>query len=89
MGKYVPLGEYLANCPQIRCALSLSKIEEIIDAKLPPSAREYRQWWENYKAHVQARDGWLSVGWKVESVNKNLSTISFIRAHLVHLESGS
>ena len=71
-GKYTPLENYLRNLPvnQKEVALSFEQIERIINAKLPPSAYEYQQWWENEKEgnHVNAR-AWANAGWKVESVD--------------------
>ena len=48
-GKYSPLENYLRDLPanQKEAALSFEQIERIINAKLPPSAYEYQQWWEN------------------------------------------
>jgi hypothetical protein len=79
MNKYEPLGKYLAKYPKARCSLSVKEIEEIIDAKLPPSSRQYREWWANDDSHIQARDGWLGVGWKVEGVNPSYTKIQFVR----------
>ena len=77
MGKYDPLGKYLEkNCSK-RCTLSTREIEKILGFELPPSSRKYRQWWINIDSHVQAKDGWLNVGWKVESVTKDFKSITF------------
>jgi hypothetical protein len=81
-GKYTPLENYLRNLPanQREVVLSFQQIERIINAKLPPSAYEYHQWWENEKEgnHVNAR-AWANAGWKVESVNFNLKQAKLVR----------
>ena len=43
-GKYTPLENYLRDLPanQKEVALSFEQIERILNAKLPPSAYEYR-----------------------------------------------
>ena len=82
-GKYTPLENYLCDLPatQKEVALSFEQIEKIINAKLPPSAREYQQWWENEKEgnHVNAR-AWAIAGWKVESVDFNRKQVRLVRA---------
>ena len=68
-GKYTPLEKYLRDLPanQKEVALSFEQIERIINAKLPPSAIEYQQWWENEKEgnHVNA-PAWAKAGWKAD-----------------------
>jgi hypothetical protein len=81
-GKYAPLDHYLRDLPanQKEVALSFEQIEGIINAKLPPSAYEYPQWWENEREgnHVNAR-AWASAGWKVESVDFNRKQARLVR----------
>ena len=72
VGKYTPLENYLRDLPanQKEVALSFEQIEQILGSKLPSSAHEYRQWWENEKEgnHVNAR-AWANAGWKVGNVD--------------------
>lgn len=81
-GKYTPLENYLCHLPaaQKEFALSFQQIEGIINAKLPPCAHEYRQWWENEKEgnHVNAR-AWANAGWKVESVDFGRKLAKLVR----------
>ena len=81
-GKYTTLENYLRGLPanQKEVALSFEQIERIINAKLPPSAYEYQQWWENEKEgnHVNAR-AWANAGWKVESVDFNRKQARLVR----------
>jgi hypothetical protein len=81
-GKYTPFENYLRDLPanQNEVALSFEQIERIINAKLPPSAYEYQQWWENEKEgnHVNAR-AWANAGWKVESVDFNRKLARLVR----------
>jgi len=83
-GKYTPLENYLRDLPvnQREVVLSFEQIESIINAKLPPSAYGYQQWWDNEKEgnHVNAR-AWAKAGWKVERVDFNRK-----RARLVRVE---
>jgi hypothetical protein len=81
-GKYTSLENYLRSLPnhQKEVTLSFTQIETIINGRLPSSAYEYRQWWENEKEgnHVNAR-AWANAGWKVESVNFNEKWVKLIR----------
>lgn len=81
-GKYSPLEKYLLGLPtsQKEVTLGFEEIERIINATLPPSAHEHREWWENEKEgnHVNAR-AWANAGWKVESVDFNRKQARLIR----------
>lgn len=65
MGKYEHLGDYLMEQRGDCCTLTFGKIEEIISASLPPSARQHRAWWANDGTHPQARS-WMRAGWRSE-----------------------
>lgn len=81
-GKYTPLENYLRDLPasEKEVTLSFDQIEGILNDKLPPSAYEYQQWWENEKEgnHVNAR-AWANAGWKVESVDFNRKQARLVR----------
>ena len=81
-GKYNPLEQYLRELPanQTEVTLGFEQIERILDAKLPSSAYEYRQWWENEKEgnHVTARAG-AKAGWKVENVDFSTKRANLVR----------
>ena len=65
MGKYEHLGDYLMEQPGDCCTLTFGRIEEIIGASLPSSARHHRAWWANDGTHPQARS-WMRAGWSSE-----------------------
>ena len=81
-GKYTPLENYLRGLPgnQREVVLSFEQIERIINAKLPPSAYGYQEWWENEKEgnHVNAR-AWATAGWRVESVDFSRKQARLVR----------
>jgi mRNA-degrading endonuclease RelE of RelBE toxin-antitoxin system len=54
--KYHPLREFLSTQPETKASLSLSfaGIEQIINDRLPASARKYPAWWSNDSTHSQA-----------------------------------
>ncbi len=65
MGKYEHLGEYLTEQAGDGCTLTFARIEELIGASLPPSARNHRAWWANDATHPQARS-WMRAGWHAD-----------------------
>jgi hypothetical protein len=81
-GKYAPLEQYLLELPseQREVTLGFAEIERILDAKLPSSAYEYRQWWENEKEgnHVNTR-AWANASWNVENVDFNKKQVTLVR----------
>jgi hypothetical protein len=81
-GKYTPLENYLRDLPvsQREVVLSFEQIERILNAKLPPSAYEYQQWWENEKEgnHVNPR-AWANAGWKIEDVDFSKKRVILVR----------
>jgi len=81
IGKYLPLRMCLIEVSHAESdvQLSFAEIEQIIDARLPPSAHNHREWWSNHVgSHVQAR-AWLEAGWEVESVDQEARTVRFRR----------
>jgi len=96
MGKYDVLGQYLGELRKELRTLSFSEVEEVLGFHLPISARTHRPWWANDETHVQAIDGWLSVGWKAESVNLTREMVTFRKSvkkkpertpYLLHIEN--
>jgi hypothetical protein len=91
-GKYTPLEEYLRDLPegQREITLSFEQIERIINARLPPSAHGYQQWWANEKegnhvnprawTHLRLRPVQVNTGWKVEEVNFQEKWVKLVRA---------
>ena len=70
--KYDPLEEHLSEIPKdkIEVTLTFRQMETILGFKLPSSAVDYRQWWENptdSKGRSQAA-AWIGAGFLVDSV---------------------
>jgi len=83
MSKYDPLRGFLESIPPDveKRSLSFSRIESIIGAALPASARKHRAWWSNPTSrrdhpHAQA---WLAAGWKVDTVDQEHEWVRFRR----------
>jgi predicted transcriptional regulator len=80
---YAPLALYLLNKPTNVEGenLTFKAIEEIIEGKLPASARQTRSWWANDSVgHVQSQQ-WLDVGWRVSYVDMKKETVLFTRIY--------
>jgi len=82
MSKYDPLRDYLKRLSQTHNEITLSfeQINRILEADLPKSAYQYREWWSNEVGgrHVQAHS-WQDAGWKVDSVEFNRKRVRFVR----------
>ena len=91
MPKYEPLGDFLGALPrgQKQVTLGFKRIETLLGEPLPPSAREYEQWWwggrvkrgridANWQDQVQQRV-WEDAGWTVEDLDLRLQHVTFRR----------
>ena len=64
--KYRGLYLHLSSLTEQEWSGSFSQIEQIIGNRLPPSARDHREWWSNHRGpgiHRQARS-WIAAGWE-------------------------
>jgi hypothetical protein len=81
-GKYSLLKKYLTSLPdsQNNLTLSFNEIDHILNDKLPYSAHQYREWWENETegSHVQAQC-WMDAGWSVDTVDFNRKSVKLVR----------
>ena len=80
MGKYSPLGKFLKASGRERIEMPFKDIERILGSTLPHSARVHRAWWANHAGHIQARDGWLAAGYRVEHVDLEGRVVCFVRS---------
>jgi len=83
MSKYDPLRDMLLQIPPniSEKTLTFSEIETILGFTLPGSAYNHRPWWANPSStndHPYAQS-WLSVDWKVETVNQSQERVRFLR----------
>ncbi|HIK16467.1 MAG TPA: DUF4268 domain-containing protein [Leptolyngbyaceae cyanobacterium M33_DOE_097] len=80
--RYAPLALWLQEQVEEglgKVALTFEQVETIIDDKLPPSARQHRNWWANDSVgHTQSQQ-WLDVGWRVSNVNISEERVVFSR----------
>ena len=79
--RYTPLALYLQRLPlqEDKVRLHFKQIEEIIQGSLPPSARQYRNWWANDPVSHPQSQQWLEAGWKVSGVNIGEQKVVFSR----------
>src|SRR3984893_12346827 len=78
-GKYPPLYKPLLVAAMLgdgSIQLGLDETERLVGG-LPPSARNYREWWAN-GGHTQAK-AWMDAGWAVAMVNHGAGSVRFER----------
>ena len=91
MPKYEPLRDFLASLPrgQKQVTLGFKRVEDLLGEPLPPSAREYEEWWvgghvkrgrinATWKDQVQQR-AWEDAGWTIDEVSLLLKNVTFRR----------
>ena len=75
--KYDALTEYLHQSGHSSVTLSFSQLESILQFRLPPSARKYKEWWGNGN-HSHA-DGWMNAGYLVDNFSLTQETVTFCK----------
>jgi hypothetical protein len=81
-GKYALLEEYLRGLPtsEEELTLTFERIEEILNDRLPPSAREDSSWWGNQRQGIQIETiPWMDAGWMMEIVDLHEKWVRFVR----------
>ena len=80
-GRYAALADWLQSQPGdiTKVQLSFSDIEEIIDAKLPASARDHRAWWANDSVGHRHSQQWLEAGGRSSYLNMTEGKVTFVR----------
>ena len=80
MNKYSALSNYLSGITEGEIQITFSRVEEIIEGKLPPSAMRHPAWWSNEKkgthnwAHL-----WQAAGWATDGVDFKRQIVTFRR----------
>jgi CBS domain-containing protein len=79
-GRYAKLAVWLqGKSSSSDEVLTFEEVEEIIQAKLPPSARAHRAWWANDSVSHPQSKLWLEVGWRVVYVELDGQFVHFTR----------
>lgn len=79
MGKYEPFGQFLRKQRTQEVRLTFGEIENIVKAKLPPSARQQRAWWSNNPDNSVMTKVWLDAGFRSEQVDMEARKLVFRR----------
>lgn len=80
MSKYSPLKTHLQREGRQQIRMSFAEIEEIIDNRLPPSARKHRPWWSNNPTNSVITYAWLSAGYRTAQVDMPGETLVFVKS---------
>ena len=79
VGKYEPFGQFLRKQRAQEVRLTFGEIENIVKAKLPPSARRQRAWWSNNPDNSVMTKVWLDAGFRSEQVDMEARKLVFRR----------
>jgi len=82
MSKFTPLMDFLYEVPEEvhEFSLSFERIEEIIQACLPPSAIQSPEWWSNeLNEEDNQAEAWRQAGWLVKFVELPEKWVKFWR----------
>ena len=80
--KYLPLARHLLKAPAATAELQFhfKEIEEILNAHLPPEARQFVNWWANQKSGKPAHAfAWMAAGWLIPKVDIKADRVTFKR----------
>jgi hypothetical protein len=76
--KYEKLFDYLVGLEKFEWRATFEEIEEILERRLPKSARLYPAWWSN-GGHLSQTSPWINAGWRTSDLNLSGETIRFQR----------
>lgn len=79
MAKYEKIGSFLEKLVPNRMEFSFVQLEELIEGKLPPSARKYKAWWGNTKIPGRQSENWLKRNWMATDVDLVRERVAFTR----------
>lgn len=79
MGKYDPLGIFLAEQAESEVPMTFRQIEALIDAPLPPAATRHRAWWSNNADNSVITRTWRGAGFRALQVDMAAGTLVFRR----------
>jgi hypothetical protein len=75
--KYHPLFEHLLFNGHGQVTMTFAEIEDVLSAKLPPSARSREEWWSNSpNGHSQAR-AWMRAGYETSGIDLDGQKVTF------------
>ncbi len=83
--KYQPLHDYLQQCEQDQLVLTLTEIERLLGAPLPPSARTRRAWWSNRSRGAVQAVAWMAAGYRVQKLDLTAEHVTFGKPGLVYI----
>ena len=79
MAKYDPLVHFFARCKDTELTMRFSEIESVLEAKLPPSARKYREWWNEGNGSHYWANAWMAAGYRLDDLNQTAERVRFVK----------
>lgn len=77
--KYYKLKLYFSECCRIYLTLTFEEIEDIIQDKLPASARKASEWWYPRKQTNRIAEAWISEGYSLVRIDIGKEKVRFKR----------
>lgn len=80
--KYLVLTRYLLSLPptQREAEFAFLELEKLLNAHMPPEARQFPNWWANTKTGKRAHSfAWISAGWIVSKSDIKSHRVTFSR----------
>jgi DNA-binding XRE family transcriptional regulator len=75
--KYQQLLSYLQRQDQAEITLTFAHIEDLIEGRLPDSARTKRAWWSNRSKGALQANAWMQAGYLVDRLDLAQETVTF------------
>ena len=79
MSKYEPLTRFLQHQPGSAVRLSFAQIEQLVGFKLPDSAQQKLDWWNNSSSGDEGAEAWRAAGFRSEEVDLAAGELTFRR----------
>ncbi len=79
MSVYDPLGAHLSLVTGESVRMTFEEVEEVIGAKLPPSAHKRNEWWSNSPVGHSQAWAWLNAGFETANLDRKKKTVVFKR----------
>lgn len=79
MSQYTPLANYLERRSEGSWQATFDQIEHILGRKLPQSAYNHDEWWDNNTKNHSQRKGWRGAGWLTTKVDLAERKVRFVR----------
>jgi DNA-binding XRE family transcriptional regulator len=75
--KYYALYHFLRQIGEHEVSLTFTKLEQLLDGPLAPTARTQRAWWSNRRTGSAQANAWIDAGYHVAEVDLTAERVIF------------